>query len=73
MDDLLASVAQSRRRTAGICRRKVEAGKTKTKERALIRECREELAVTLSVGKMFADVVHVCPALTVCLTLSPLL
>jgi 8-oxo-dGTP diphosphatase len=40
-----------------------------TKEQALIRECREELAVTLSVGDVFMDVVHEYPDLTVHLTL----
>ena len=46
---------------------KVEA--EETKEQALIRECREELAVTLSVGDMFMDVTHEYPDLTVHLTL----
>ena len=46
---------------------KVETGETK--EQALIRECREELAVTLSVGELFMDVVHEYPDLTVHLTL----
>ncbi len=46
---------------------KVEPGETK--KEALIRECREELAVTLSVGDVFMDVVHVYPDLTVHLTL----
>ncbi len=46
---------------------KVEAGETK--EQALIRECREELAVTLAVGEQFIDVVHKYPDLTVHLTL----
>lgn len=46
---------------------KVEAGETK--EQALIRECREELAVTLSVGDVFMDVIHEYPDLTVHLTL----
>ena len=46
---------------------KVEPGETK--EQALIRECREELAVTLSVGDVFMDVVHKYPDLTVHLTL----
>ena len=46
---------------------KVEPGETK--EQALIRECREELAVTLSVGGKFMDVVHEYPDLTVHLTL----
>ena len=46
---------------------KVEAGETK--EQALIRECREELAVMLAVGGVFMDVVHEYPDLTVHLTL----
>ena len=46
---------------------KVEPGETQ--EEALIRECREELAVTLSVGDIFMDVVHEYPDLTVHLTL----
>ncbi len=46
---------------------KVEPGETK--EEALIRECREELAVELSVGTVFMDVVHEYPDLTVHLTL----
>ena len=46
---------------------KVEPGETK--EQALIRECQEELAVTLSVGNVFMDVVHEYPDLTVHLTL----
>ena len=46
---------------------KVEA--RETKEQALIRECREELAVTLSVGDVFMDVVHEYPDITVHLTL----
>ena len=39
------------------------------KKQALIRECREELAVTLSVGDVFMDVVHEYPDLKVHLTL----
>ena len=46
---------------------KVEAGETK--EAALIRECQEELAVTLSVGDVFMEVVHEYPDITVRLTL----
>ena len=46
---------------------KVEPGETK--EQALVRECREELAVTLSVGEVFTDVTHEYPDLTVHLTL----
>ena len=40
-----------------------------TKEQALIRECREELAVTVSVGDVFMDVIHEYPDITVHLTL----
>jgi len=46
---------------------KVEAGETK--EAALIRECREELGIELSVGDVYMDVTHVYPDLTVHLTL----
>ena len=46
---------------------KIEPGETE--EQALIRECREELAVTLSVGDIFMDVVHEYPDITVHLTL----
>ena len=46
---------------------KVEPGETK--EQALIRECREEIAVTLSVGDIFMEVVHEYPDITVHLTL----
>lgn len=46
---------------------KVESGEAK--EQALIRECREELDVTLSVGDVFVGVVHEYPDLSVHLTL----
>lgn len=46
---------------------KVEAGETK--EAALIRECQEELAVTLSVGELFMEVLHEYPDITVRLSL----
>ena len=46
---------------------KVEPGETK--EEALIRECREELGVTIMVGDVFMDVVHEYPDITVHLTL----
>ena len=46
---------------------KVESGETK--EEALIRECKEELNVLLSVGDVFMDVIHDYPDLTVHLTL----
>ena len=46
---------------------KVEPGETK--EQALIRECKEELNILLSVGDVFIDVVHEYSDLTVRLTL----
>lgn len=46
---------------------KVEAGETK--EAALLRECQEELVVTLSVGDVFMEVIHEYPDITVQLTL----
>ncbi len=46
---------------------KVEAGESK--EDALIRECREELGVTVAVKDIFMEVDHVYPDLTVHLTL----
>ena len=46
---------------------KVEKGESK--EEALIRECREELGVILSVGDEFIDVTHEYPDITVHLTL----
>ena len=46
---------------------KVEPGEMK--EQALMRECKEELDILLSVGDVFMDVVHEYPDLTVHLTL----
>jgi 8-oxo-dGTP diphosphatase len=46
---------------------KVEVGEAK--EAALIRECREELDVKLTVGDVFMDVIHEYPDLTVHLVL----
>ena len=46
---------------------KVEQGETK--EQALIRECQEELAITLTVGDEFMEVVHEYPDIKVNLTL----
>lgn len=46
---------------------KVEKGETK--EQALIRECREELGIGLSVGDVFTEVIHQYPDITVHLTL----
>lgn len=46
---------------------KVEPGETKPE--ALVRECREELGITISVGAEFIDVVHQYPDALVHLTL----
>ena len=46
---------------------KVESGETK--EQALIRECKEELDILLSVGDVFMEVIHGYPDITVHLTL----
>lgn len=46
---------------------KVESGESGSQ--ALVRECREELDVMLSVGRAFMDVTHEYPDLTVHLTL----
>lgn len=46
---------------------KVEPGETR--QQALIRECREELDITVSVGEVFMELDHVYPDLTIHLTL----
>ena len=46
---------------------KVETGETK--EETLIRECREELGITVSVGDVFMEVIHQYPDITIRLTL----
>ena len=46
---------------------KVESGETK--EQALVRECKEELDILLSVGDVFMDVTHEYHDITVHLTL----
>lgn len=46
---------------------KVEPGETRVQ--ALIRECQEELAVTLEVGEIYMEVDHVYPDMTVHLVL----
>lgn len=46
---------------------KVEPGETK--QEALIRECREELGITIEAGETCLEVVHKYPDLTVRLTL----
>ena len=46
---------------------KVEPGETK--QEALVRECREELGVTVSVGNVYMELTHDYPDLTIHLTL----
>jgi len=46
---------------------KVEPGESR--EQALVRECREELDITVTVGEVFMEVIHEYPDLTVHLTL----
>ena len=46
---------------------KVEPGETRAQ--ALVRECREELAVMVTVGDIFMEVTHTYPDMTVHLTL----
>ena len=46
---------------------KVESGETK--EQALVRECKEELDILLSVGDIFIEVTHEYPDIAVHLTL----
>ena len=46
---------------------KVEPGETR--EQALIRECREELDISISVGDVFMEVTHQYPDITVHLSL----
>ena len=40
-----------------------------TKEQALVRECREELGITVAVGDVYFEVDHVYPDITIHLTL----
>lgn len=46
---------------------KVEPGETKPE--ALVRECREELGVSIRVGEIYMELTHVYPDLTIHLTL----
>ena len=46
---------------------KVEQGETK--QQALVRECKEELNIKLSIGDVFTEVIHEYPDITVRLTL----
>lgn len=46
---------------------KVEPGETK--EQALVRECKEELDIILSVGREVTDVTHIYPNISIHLTL----
>lgn len=51
----------------GVCWRQSRA--RRNKRTSLIRECQEELAITLSVGDVFMDVIHEYPDIAVHLTL----
>lgn len=46
---------------------KVEPGESK--QEALVRECREELGITVAPGEVFMEVTHTYPDLTIHLTL----
>ena len=46
---------------------KVEVGESK--QQALVRECKEELNITVEVGDVFTEVIHEYPDITVRLTL----
>ena len=46
-----------------------KAEKGETLEQTLIRECREELGITVAVGDVFCEVTHEYPDITVHLTL----
>ena len=46
---------------------KLEAGETR--QQALIRECREELDITVSVGELFTQVIHDYPDILIRLSL----
>lgn len=46
---------------------KREAGETK--EEALVRECKEELGITVKVGEVYMELSHVYPDITIDLTL----
>ena len=45
---------------------KVEIGESGPE--ALIRECREELGITVSVGEIYAEIIHEYPDMTILLT-----
>ncbi len=45
---------------------KVEPGETK--KQALVRECQEELSITLDVGNVFAEVIHEYPEIAIKIT-----
>ena len=51
----------------GVVGGKVEQGETR--EQALVRECREELGVTVAPGEIYMEVDHVYPDITIHLTL----
>ena len=66
LSGLPASGKQSPGRAVGVRGRKGRAGETK--RQALIRECREELDVTIAAGEVFLELPHSYPDLTIYLT-----
>ena len=64
-----ACSARSRHTNRSSLQSTADEDEGETKQEALIRECREELGVTISVGDVFMDVVHEYPDITAHLTL----
>ena len=70
-DDRFLICQRPAHKSRGLLREFV-GGKTEpgeTKEAALIRECREELGITVAVDDVFMEVDHVYPDITIHLTL----
>ena len=66
-DDLPAAGAQAPGPPLGVPRRQGGAGETR--QQALKRECKEELDVEVEPGKIFMEVTHKYPDMTIHLTL----
>ena len=64
-----ACSARSRHTNRSSLQSTADEDEGETKQEALIRECHEELGVTITVGDVFMDVVHEYPDITVHLTL----
>ena len=61
--DLPASRSQTAGTAVGVCGRQSRIGGDSNKK-ALVRECQEELGITLDVGDVFYQVDHVYPDIT---------